>query len=61
MPLQQVSGLKGHVNRPGTLELWVIAHAKGQIWRKRQVFGRASQTWIGSNELWEVAHENDQI
>ena len=50
MPLKQVSGLTGHVYRPGTLELWVIAHAKGQIWRKRQVFGHASQKSIGSYE-----------
>ena len=48
MPLKQLSGLIDPINRPRTLELWVITHENDQIWRNRQVFSRASQTSIGS-------------
>ena len=48
MPLKHVSGLTGLVNRPGTPELWAIAHENSQKLRKRPVFGHPSQTCIGS-------------
>ena len=46
--LKHVSGLAVLVNLPSNPKLWAIAKQNGHTTRKRQVFGRNSQTCIRS-------------